>query len=247
MKALILNSGVGRRMGDATKNQPKCMTEITSSDTILSRQLKQLSQVGIKEIVITTGPFEDELIEYCQSLNLPITYNFVKNPTYDTTNYIYSIYLAKELIADDIVFLHGDLVFDYSVLKDLLNQKESSMVISSSIPLPEKDFKAVIKRGYIKKIGIEYFEDAVTAQPLYFLKENDWKIWLDQIIYFCENQQLNCYAENAFNEVSDICKIKPYDILNKLCLEVDTLEDLKRLKLLLRKEDNNIEKSIYEF
>ena len=68
MKALILNSGVGKRMGDITKEHPKCMTEITNDDTILSRQLKQLSENNIREVVMTTGPFEDVLKDYCKSL-----------------------------------------------------------------------------------------------------------------------------------------------------------------------------------
>ena len=55
MKALILNSGLGKRMGVLTSDHPKCMTLISATDTILSRQLKQLVSFGIKEVVITTG------------------------------------------------------------------------------------------------------------------------------------------------------------------------------------------------
>ena len=57
MKALLLNSGLGSRMGALTKNQPKCMTELTDGETILSRQLRLLSDCGIQEAVITTGSF----------------------------------------------------------------------------------------------------------------------------------------------------------------------------------------------
>lgn len=55
MKALILNSGLGHRMGVITKERTKCMTEISHRDTILSRQLRQLVSFGIKEVVMTTG------------------------------------------------------------------------------------------------------------------------------------------------------------------------------------------------
>ena len=51
MKALILNSGLGHRMGVLTSEHPKCMTEISSKDTILSRQLKLIAGAGIKEVV----------------------------------------------------------------------------------------------------------------------------------------------------------------------------------------------------
>ena len=54
MKALILNSGMGSRMGALTNEHPKCMTEIALGETIISRQLKMLAAAGIKDIVITT-------------------------------------------------------------------------------------------------------------------------------------------------------------------------------------------------
>lgn len=64
MKALILNSGSGTRMGVLASQHPKCMTEISSRETILSRQLRMLSEVGVTQVVITTGPFEsaDQLL-----------------------------------------------------------------------------------------------------------------------------------------------------------------------------------------
>lgn len=56
MKALILNSGLGHRMGVITKEHPKCMTEISAHNTILSRQLRLLVSFGIKEVVIKPHP-----------------------------------------------------------------------------------------------------------------------------------------------------------------------------------------------
>ena len=79
MKVLILNSGMGSRMGVLTSEHPKCMTEISNKDTILSRQLKMIAESGLTEVVITTGLFDSVLVNYCQSLELPLTYTFVKN------------------------------------------------------------------------------------------------------------------------------------------------------------------------
>ena len=73
MKALILNSGLGHRMGVLASEHPKCMTEISASETILSRQLKLLSELGINEVVITTGYFDSVLVNYCRSLELPVS------------------------------------------------------------------------------------------------------------------------------------------------------------------------------
>ena len=158
MKALILNSGLGSRMGVLTSEHPKCMTEISVHETILSRQLKLLSDAGVDQVVMTTGLFDGVLVNYCNSLGLPIQYTFVKNPLYKETNYIYSIYCAKEYLDDDIILMHGDLVFEAEVLDRVVSSPVSCMAVSSTLPLPEKDFKAVVKDGLVQKVGIEFFK-----------------------------------------------------------------------------------------
>ena len=228
MKALILNSGLGHRMGAITKEHPKCMTEISAHNTILSRQLRQLVSFGIKEVVMTTGYYDKVLVDYCHALHLPLNYTFVNNPVYDQTNYIYSIYCAKEhLKDDDLILMHGDLVFENLVMEAVVESEGSCMAVSSTLPLPEKDFKAVVRDGRIVKVGIEFFDDAMAAQPLYKIKKEDWLVWLENIEKFCETDNRKCYAENAFNEVSDRCCILPVDVQDMLCAEIDTPEDLK--------------------
>lgn len=230
MKALILNSGLGSRMGALTSEHPKCMTEITDTDTILSRQLKLISKVGIKEVVMTTGYFDGVLVDYCNSLGLPLEFTFVNNPLYAKTNYIYSIYCAKEELGDDILLMHGDLVFEESVLRDMLAEKRSCMKVSSTIALPDKDFKAVIKDGEVKAVGIEFFDSAMEAQALYKLNKEDWNVWLEKIIEYCENDKRKCYAEVALNEVTDRCHIKAFDVKDRLCTEIDNPEDLEKVR-----------------
>ena len=230
MKVLILNSGIGKRMGDETKHHPKCMTQLDHEDTIISRQLRILEENDLRDIVITTGPFEEQLINHCKSLGLDINLNFVNNPLYQETNYIYSIYLAKDLLNDDLIIMHGDLVFSDEVLKMVSGSNDSVMTVSSTIPLPEKDFKAVIKDGRIVKVGVGFFDDAITCQPLYKLNKKDWLIWLNNIIKYVEANKTNCYAENALNEMSNETRIYPLDIQNMLCGEIDNVEDLKVMR-----------------
>ena len=227
MKALILNSGLGHRMGVLTSEHPKCMTDISDKQSILSRQLELLAAAGIRDVVMTTGYFDSVLVEYCSSLGLPLKYEFVKNPIYDKTNYIYSIYCAKDILRDqDVILMHGDLVFTADILERVIKSEVSCMTVSSTLPLPEKDFKAVIRGATIEKVGIEFFESALAAQPLYKLAKKDFNVWLDEICAFCESDNRKCYAENAFNKVSDKCLIYPLDVKDELCGEIDTPEDL---------------------
>lgn len=230
MKALILNSGLGSRMGDLTKEHPKCMTEIGTEETIVSRQLKLLCEAGIREIVMTTGVFAEVLQAYCDGLGLPVRITYVLNPRCRETNYIYSIYCAREELRDDLVLMHGDLVFDRKVLAEALASPASCMTVSSAVPLPEKDFKAVVDGDLIRKVGIEFFDHAVAAQPLYRLRKEDWAQWLGKIEEFCENGTTGVYAENALNELNGSAGILALDVGELLCSEIDNPEDLERVK-----------------
>ena len=239
MKAIILNSGLGHRMGSITDTHPKCMTEISSDNTILSRQLKKLVAFGIDQVVMTTGYYNSILEEYCGGLHLPIKFTFVNNPLYDKTNYIYSIYCAKDLLKDDdVILMHGDLVFEPLVLEAILKSDVSCMAVSSTLPLPEKDFKAVIRDGRIEKVGIEFFDNAMAAQPLYKILKEDWLVWLENIEKFCQDDNRNCYAENAFNQVSDRCRIYPVDVKDMLCAEIDTPQDLEVVSARVKEVNN---------
>ena len=236
MKALILNSGLGHRMGELTSEHPKCMTDISPTETILSRQLRLVCEAGIRDVVMTTGYFDRILVNYCHSLRLPLRFSFVYNPLYAETNYIYSIYCARELLQDDdILLMHGDLVFEPSVLASVLQRNESCMKVSSTLPLPEKDFKAVVRDGRVRAVGVEFFDEAMEAQALYKLNRREWSQWLDRIILFCETDRRSCYAEKALNEITQDCAIYAEDVQDRLCAEIDTPEDWEIVKARLRR------------
>lgn len=243
MIALILNSGMGSRMGDVTKSQPKCMTNLSDNETILSRQLDLIQKAGISKVVITTGKFDQMIRDHVFTVAPDLEYVFVVNPLYDKTNYIYSIYLAKQYLDDDLILIHGDLVFEDGILQDMMAGERSYMAVCETQSLPEKDFKAVFKwplaerrkDNLILKVGIDCFDNACAAQPLYCLRRKDWGIWLNEIRRFCDEGQVNCYAENAFNEVSDKCLIYAYETGEKVCGEVDTPDDLHMMRERLKR------------
>ena len=175
---------------------------------------------------MTTGLFDSVLVNYCNSLDLPLHFTFVKNPVYDKTNYIYSIYCAREYLDDDIILMHGDLVFENEVFDQVVNSDTSCMTVSSTLPLPEKDFKAQIVDGKVMKVGVDIINDAMEAQALYKLNRADWKVWLDKITEFCEAGNTKVYAENALNELNGAANISALDVKNLLCSEIDNPEDL---------------------
>lgn len=226
MKALILNSGVGKRMGELTREHPKCMTPIGKDHTILSWQLELLEQADITDVIITTGPFAGTLEDYA-STRFP-SVRFVHNPQYSETNYIYSMYLAREFLRDDLILLHGDLVLEQSVLEELLAAPKSAVAVEWGMPLPEKDFKARLLHNRVMEIGVHVFgEDCVASQPAYKLKKTDMEAWLEVISDFCRHGKAGVYAENALNTILDRIEMVPVALGARLCNEIDNPEDLE--------------------
>lgn len=233
MKVIILNSGMGTRLGDLTKNNPKSLVNLNSGETIFSRAVSILSDFDVDEFIVTTGYLSDVLMEYSIRMFWDVNFTFVHNPEYDKTNYIKSIDLIGDL-NDDVILLHGDLVFDRNVAELVINSNESCVVVDSTIEIPQDDFKSKVIGGEVKYIGVDYFEsDAIACQPFYKLKNEDWRMWKDKIREFCFKGNVNVYAENAFNEITDELTIKALDLKGLLCMEVDTEEDLVKVKEIL--------------
>ena len=233
MKAIILNSGMGSRLGDLTKNNPKSMVHLNEKETIFSRAIKILSKFKIDEYIITTGYLDDVLREYAEN-NFDLNFTFVHNPFYETTNYIKSMDLIGDL-NDDIILLHGDLIFTQNVADRVINSKNTSVVIDSTISLPPKDFKAKVCDNQVKYIGVDYFgDDAVACQPFYKFICEDWIFWKNKISEFCLKNQTDVYAENALNTLTDEILINAIDLKGELCMEVDTVEDLNKAKEILK-------------
>ena len=87
------------------------------------------------------------------------------------------------------------------------------MAVSSTLPLPEKDFKAVVQDGFVQKVGTGFFgEGAMAAQALYKLEKADWLRWLDKIAEYCEAGNTGVYAENALNDLEGAANVRAVDV-----------------------------------
>jgi len=228
MKALILNSGIGKRLRPLTEDKPKALIEI-GDKSLLAHQLDNLIRCDIRDIIITTGPFEDKIKMHVKEEYHELDVSYVNSPIYETTNYIYSMWLTKKLIDDDIILLHGDLLFDKKLLERLINEKyENCVLVNRKIKPPKKDFKAVIENNRVAKIGVDFSgEYAFFSAPLYRFSKSDFLYWLDEIEKFVKRGNVNSYAEDAFNEISDKIILHPVYFDEEFCLEIDTVEDLK--------------------
>ena len=129
MQAIILAAGMGKRLGEYTKNCTKCMVPVNGV-TLIDRLLGQLSKLGLNRIVIVVGYKGKELIDYVGKEYMGLKIEYIKNPIYDRTNNIYSLALAKQhLQEDDSLLIESDLIYDDGIFDLLINNPHPNLAL----------------------------------------------------------------------------------------------------------------------
>lgn len=236
MKVIILASGASRRLGSLTENKPKCLIKI-GGRAILGRIVDSFLGNKIDNLVITTGYFEEKIKKFMKNNYPQIKTTYVYNSLYESTNYIYSIWLAKDFLKNnDVIYMHSDLFYDSRLLKKIVDFKQSGVLVNKRL-VPEKDFKARIKRGLVTEIGVDVFgNDVGFCLPIFKFLKSDFQKWLSKIDEFIKTGRTNCYAEDAFNEISDEIKLYPVYYDKEVAMEIDDFEDLKKAKEMFSNE-----------
>lgn len=131
MQAIILAAGMGRRLKQLTKDRPKCMIPVNSVP-IIERMLRQLDSYGLNRIIMVTGHKGAELQKFITNLSIHTPIVYLENNAYQTTNNIYSLFLAKDyLLQDDTLLLESDLIFEQEVLTQILEDPYPNLALAA--------------------------------------------------------------------------------------------------------------------
>ena len=114
MKLIIIAAGTGTRLGKEVSKLPKALLEV-NGQTILSRQISILKKMGIKDIVVITGPYAEKFP--------PMDVSYVNDARHDEHDILGSLLVAKDYMQGDIVITYSDILFDENVLRQIIQQK----------------------------------------------------------------------------------------------------------------------------
>ena len=130
MQSIILAAGMGKRLGEYTRDNTKCMLPVNGI-RLIDRTLSLLAELGIRRVVIVVGYQAQNLIEYIgQRYDDRLNIEYVNNPNYDKTNNIYSLWLAREQMAqDDTLLLESDLIVEMSILQSLIDDSRPNLAL----------------------------------------------------------------------------------------------------------------------
>lgn len=251
MQAIILAAGMGRRLGEFTVDNTKCMLEVNGV-RLIDRMLTQLATLQLDRIVIVIGYEGAKLREYV-SLRYPdMNIIFIDNPVYDRTNNIYSLWLTREFMQqDDTLLLESDLILDDSILHQAIDARFPNVALVAKYQtwmdgtmVRIDDENNII--NFIPKKSFRY-EDV----PYYYKTVNVYRFRKE----FCRDHYLpfleayikvlgqNEYYEQVLQVISliDTVNIKAIPIDAKW-YEIDDVQDLRIAEIMFASPEEKLRK-----
>lgn len=148
MKAIILAAGTASRLRPLTLHTPKCLLKV-GERTLLQRSMDALIGNGIREFVIVTGYLHEKIEDFVnQTYRNSINVSFIHNVDYETTNNIYSLWLARPLAdGKEVLLLDSDLLYDPQIVERVLAAKHENILTLIRHELGEEEMKVVIKQN----------------------------------------------------------------------------------------------------
>ena len=129
MQAIILAAGMGRRLGELTGDNTKCMLEVNNVK-LIDRTLECLANYHLSRIVLVVGYKGENVKHYVGNNYKGIDIVYVENPIYDKTNNIYSLYLAKDyLLEEDTILLESDLIYEPAVIERIIENDYPNLAL----------------------------------------------------------------------------------------------------------------------
>lgn len=147
MKAIIMAAGVGSRLKEINGDRPKCLIE-TDGVTLISRSVSLLQSRGILDITVITG-YKNELIQN----ELKSRVKYLHNPYFLVTNSIASLWLARDLLCDDVILMNADLYYEGAVLDTAIAQTGHAVMLSDCTRIDDADFRFSVRGNCILKTG----------------------------------------------------------------------------------------------
>ena len=253
MQAIILAAGMGKRLGEHTKDNTKCMVQVNGV-RLIDRMLTQLSTRNLSRVVIVVGYKKDELIKHIGNrYDDRIKIEYVHNDIYDKTNNIYSLALAKEyMLEEDTLLLESDLIFDDSMLDLIINDANPNLALVAKYETwmdgtmvrisEDNDIMSFIPKKAFKYSDIEHYYK--TCNIYKFSREFSATQYVPFLEAYSKAMGNNEYYEQVLRVLTalDRSNLKALPITKEKWYEIDDVQDLDIAEAMFAEEEHLLRK-----
>jgi choline kinase len=245
--ALLLAAGTGSRLFPLTKSSPKCLT-LVNDKSILERLVNNLKSQGFKRLVIVTGHEKECIMDYLGEKSGDIRIEYVYSPLYKTTNNIYSLWMARDIINEPFVLFESDLIFNSTLLDDMVYPDRIAVALmqpwlnGTTVSLDRTNKVTQFQKGTTDS----YFDIRYKTVNIYSFSLSSWKAIVKRLDQYITEGSVNCYYETIFAEMieNNSLAFESVSFDHKPWYEIDTIKDLAKATLLFPKELKKI--AMYE-
>ena len=237
--ALLLAAGTGSRLFPITKNAPKCLT-LVNDKSILERLINNLKSQGFKRLVIVTGHEHKCITDFLGDKSGDICIEYIHSPLYKTTNNIYSLWMARNIINEPFVLFESDLVMNSALLDDMMYPDRMAVALmqpwlnGTTVSVNKANMVTKFQKGTTES----YSDIRYKTVNIYSFSLLSWQAIVKQLNQFITEGSVNCYYETVFAEMIDnkslVFESVSFD--HKPWYEIDTFKDLANAELLFPKE-----------
>lgn len=226
-RAVILAAGNGKRMGRLTANRPKAMLEVDGL-TLIDRELDALAACGVGDVTIVVGYQQQRLRDH-----LGDRVRFVENARYQETNSLYSLWLAREQVAQGAVIMNSDVLVSPALIAKLVySPAEDAALVDTDSTLADEEMKVKIWQGFAIDFSKELAPWDADAENLGILKFGPrggrrLAAHLDALI---AKGEVNAWAPMAFKAVAREWPLRAIETDGLPWTEIDFPEDLDRAR-----------------
>ena len=236
MKAIILAAGMASRLRPLTLTTPKSLLKV-GERSLLQRSMDALIANGVKEFCVVTG-YLHEMIEdfvrkqYADSIKV----TFIYNKVYETTNNIYSLWLARPFAeGQEVLLLDSDLLYDPLIVTRVLASDAPNVLTLIRHELGEEEMKVVTdERGSIKEISKTCNPANAAGESLGIEKigvEYTKALYKELEPMMNEEHLENVFYERAFERlIPQGHTYQVLDVTELFSCELDTIEDFENAK-----------------
>jgi len=234
--AIILAAGRGSRLKELSLENPKPMT-VVHDDTIIENLVRALITSGIKKIVVVIGYMADKLQDHLeQKFNSKADFVFVNNEIFDSTNNIYSLWLAREYMANGFYLFEADVYCDNSIIKQLIDCGDSDIMLVDKYQsqmdgtVVSLDKSGQVLKMFLKKNQVDQFNYGDKFKTINFYRispEFSINYFLPKLDEHIQGKDVGSYYEQIIKEaVDEGYAFKGLVPSTGKWWEIDTKEDL---------------------
>lgn len=252
MQAIILAAGLGRRLGEFTAGNTKCMVPVNGV-LLIDRMLMQLQRLPLSRVVIVIGYEGAKLRDYISGRFPEMNVEYVENNVYDKTNNIYSLWLARDVMQDDdTLLLESDIIVDDAVIDMIYASEHPDVALvapyepwmdGTMVRLDEDDniISFIPKKAFNYNDIDSYYK---TVNIYKFSREFATRCYLPFLEAYIKVLGDNEYYEQVLRVITlvDTTGIKALSIGGLPWYEIDDVQDLRIAETIFADVDARLEK-----